>query len=236
MDFGLMVEAFPAILGGARLTLALVASSLGVGILFAIPTALALLSGWRPLRAVADFYVFVFRGTPLLVQIFVIYYGAGQFAAVRESVLWPVLREPWWCALLALALNTGAYTAEIVRGGILSVPAGHIEAARACGMSGLLLYRRIVAPIALRQGLPAYSNEVVSMVKATALASTITIMEMTGIARKFIAETYKPIEIFLVAGAIYLVINFVATRALRLLEWRLSPHLRNAKSVEKFTK
>ena len=143
-----------------------------------------------------------------------------------------MLREPWWCALLALSLNTGAYTGEIVRGALLSVPAGQIEAARAAGMSGLLLYRRIVGPVALRQALPAYSNEVVSMVKATALASTITIMEITGIARKFISETYKPIEIFLVAGAIYLVLNFIAARLLRLLEWHLSPHLRTIASTQ----
>jgi octopine/nopaline transport system permease protein len=229
LDFQLMAEAFPAILGGTGNTLMLVSGSLGVGIFLAVPTAFAALSNWRVLRGAAGFYVMCFRGTPLLVQIFLIYYGLGQFAAVRESILWPILREPWWCALLALSLNTGAYTGEIVRGGLMSVPAGQIEAARAAGMSGLLLYRRIIGPIALRQALPAYSNEVVSMIKSTALASTVTIMEVTGIARRFISETFKPIEIFLVAGAIYLVLTFLAARVLRIVEWRLSPHLRNAK-------
>jgi octopine/nopaline transport system permease protein len=228
LDFALMREAFPAILGGTGTAVRLVTQALFCGLFLAVATALAALSRWQILRWLAQAYVFCFRGTPLLVQIFLIYYGLGQFPAVRESFLWPVLREPWWCALLALSLNTGAYTGEIVRGALLSVPAGQIEAARAAGMSGLLLYRRIIGPVALRQALPAYSNEVVSMVKATALASTITIMEITGIARKFISETYKPIEIFLVAGAIYLVLNFIAARLLRLLEWHLSPHLRAA--------
>ncbi len=226
LDFALMAEAFPAILAGTGTTLKLVAGALLCGFFLAVPTALAADSRSRILRGTAAGYVLFFRGTPLLVQIFLIYYGLGQFEAVRASIFWPILREPWWCALLALSLNTGAYTGEIVRGGLQSVPAGQIEAARAAGMSGLLLYRRIVAPIALRQALPAYSNEVVSMIKATALASTITIMEITGIARTFISQTFKPIEIFLVAGAIYLVLNFFAAQLLRALERHLSPHRR----------
>ncbi len=226
LDFALMAEAFPAILAGTGTTLKLVAGALLCGFFLAVPTALAADSRSRILRGTAAGYVLFFRGTPLLVQIFLIYYGLGQFEAVRASIFWPILREPWWCALLALSLNTGAYTGEIVRGGLQSVPAGQIEAARAAGMSGLLLYRRIIAPIALRQALPAYSNEVVSMIKATALASTITIMEITGIARTFISQTFKPIEIFLVAGAIYLVLNFFAAQLLRALERHLSPHRR----------
>jgi octopine/nopaline transport system permease protein len=226
LDFALMAEAFPAILAGTGTTLKLVAGALLCGIFLAVPTALAADSPSRLLRGAASGYVLFFRGTPLLVQIFLIYYGLGQFEAVRASIFWPILREPWWCALLALSLNTGAYTGEIVRGGLQSVPSGQIEAARAAGMSGLLLYRRIIAPIALRQALPAYSNEVVSMIKATALASTITIMEITGIARTFISQTFKPIEIFLVAGAIYLVLNFLAAQLLRGLERYLSPHRR----------
>ena len=172
--------------------------------------------------------MFVFRGTPLLVQIFLIYYGLGQFEAIRDSFLWTFFREPFWCAILALTLNTGAYTSEIIRGGIQSVPWGQVEAARACGMSRLLLFRRIVLPIALRQALPAYGNEVILMVKSSSLASTITLLEVTGIARGIIAKTFAPVEIFIVAGAIYLAINFLVTRAIRAAEWRLSPHLRDA--------
>lgn len=145
---------------------------------------------------------------------------------IRESLLWPLLRQAYWCAILAMTLNTAAYTAELFRGGIQSVPWGQIEAARACGMSRLQVFFRIVLPIALRQALPAYGNEVILMVKASSLASTITLMEITGIAKNLIARTFAPIEIFIVAGAIYLAINFIATRAIKALEWRLTPYLR----------
>lgn len=228
MNFQLMWESVPKLLGGLVLTLELVGLSLFLGFFVAIGMALLRLSPYRPLAGLAYAYVFVFRGTPLLVQIFLIYYGLGQFEAIRESFLWTFFREPFWCAILAFTLNTGAYTSEIIRGGIQSVPWGQIEAARACGMSGPLLFRRIVFPIAIRQALPAYGNEIILMVKASSLASTITLLEVTGIARGIISRTFSPVEIFIVAGAIYLAINFVVTRAIRHLEWRLSPHLRAA--------
>jgi octopine/nopaline transport system permease protein len=228
MNVQLMWDSLPQLLGGLALTLELVALALLLGFGVAVGIALLRLSPYRPLSAFAYLYVFVFRGTPLLVQIFLIYYGLGQFEAVRQTFLWTFLREPFWCAILAFTLNTGAYTSEIIRGGIQSVPFGQIEAARACGMSRLLIFRRIVFPIAIRQALPAYGNEIILMVKATSLASTITLMEVTGIARSIIAQTFQPVEIFIVAGAIYLTINFVVTRAIRHVEWRLSPHLRDA--------
>jgi len=228
MNFELMAESIPRLLGGLPLTLQLVFLSLIIGFFVAIGMALARLSPYRVLSGFAYGYVFVFRGTPLLVQIFLIYYGLGQFEALRESFLWTFFREPFWCAILALTLNTGAYTSEIIRGGIQSVPFGQIEAARACGMSGTLLFRRIVFPIAIRQALPAYGNEIILMVKASSLASTITLLEVTGIARGIISQTFSPVEVFIVAGAIYLGINFLVTRALRHIEWRLSPHLRDA--------
>lgn len=228
MNVELMVESVPDLLGGLALTLQLTILSLVLGFFVAVAVALIRLSPYRPLSALAHGYVFVFRGTPLLVQIFLIYYGLSQFEAVRASVLWVFFREPFWCAILALTLNTGAYTSEIIRGGIQSVPWGQLEAARAAGMSGFLLFRRIVFPIAIRQALPAYGNEIILMVKATSLASTITLLEVTGIARSIIARTFAPVEIFIVAGAIYLLINFVVAQGIRHLEWRLSPHLRDA--------
>jgi octopine/nopaline transport system permease protein len=167
--------------------------------------------------------VFVFRGSPLLVQLFLIYYGLAQFEAVRASWLWPVLRDPFWCAVLAMALNTGAYTSEIFRGGVAAVPAGEIEAGRACGFRPLTLWRRVVVPLALRQAMPAYATEIVLMMKATALASVITVMEMTGVAQRIIARSYRAVEVFLIAGAIYLVLNLVITRAVALVEARLDP-------------
>lgn len=228
MDFPFLWQALLTLLPGVPLTLKLALSSVVLGVFLALLLALARLSGIRPLAWISRVYVFVFRSTPLLVQIFLIYYGLGQFPALRHSVLWPILREPYWCAVIALTLNTAAYGSEIIRGGLQSVPAGQIEAARACGMSRFQVFRRIVLPLAIRQALPGYGNEVILMVKATALASVITLMEVTGLAAKLISETYRAIEVFIVAGAIYLIINFVITRIIQALEHWLTPHLRSA--------
>ena len=226
MDFAFLAEAFWRIVPGIPLTLKLAGGSVALGALLALPLALMRLSGVAALDWFAKIYVFVFRSTPLLVQIFVIYYGLGQFPEIRRSFAWTFLREPYWCAMLALTLNTAAYSSEIIRGGLASVPAGQIEAARAVGMGRLTLFRRIVFPQALRQALPGYGNELILMVKATSLASIITMMEITGLAAKMISETYRAIEIFIVAGAVYLALNFALTRLLKLAESRLNPHLR----------
>ncbi|MSP50025.1 MAG: ABC transporter permease [Alphaproteobacteria bacterium] len=229
MDFTFLGESFLRLIGGVPLTLQLAFSSIALGLCLAILLALMMQSWFRPLGWLADGFVFVFRGTPLLVQIFLIYYGLGQFRpALDEMGIWWFFRSPYYCALLALTLNTAAYGAEIVRGGLQSVPAGQIEAARAFGMSGLTLYRRIVAPIALRQALPAYGNEVILMIKATSLVSTITLMEVTGLAHKLISETFRSFEVFFVAGAIYLAINFAVTRLIELAEHRIAPDLAQA--------
>jgi len=229
MDYDLILESIPKIFSGLRLTVLLVSLSLSMGFVFAVLTALARRSKISVLVVPIKAYVFVMRGTPLLVQIFLIYYGIGQFEIIRESVFWTVLKSPFWCAIIALTLNTTAYGSEIIRGGLESVQFGEIEAARAFGMSGSLLFRRIIFPIAIRQALPAYGNEVILMVKATSLASTITIMEMTGIANTIMAENYRPMEAFIVAGSFYLLLNFIMTRLIQLIEWRLSGHLRPPK-------
>jgi octopine/nopaline transport system permease protein len=226
MSFALMWASLPELLAGLPLTLGLVGLSLLIGFFLAIGVALARLSRHRALAGAAWAYVFVFRGTPLLVQIFLIYYGLGQFGVVRQSLLWTVFREPFWCAVLALTLNTAAYTGEIIRGGIQSVPFGQIEAARACGMGRWQAFRRIIFPLAIRQALPAYSNEVILMVKASSLASTITLLDVTGIARGIISQTFAPVEIFIIAGSIYLLLNFLLSSAVRLVEHRLGAHLR----------
>ncbi|MFT4180923.1 MAG: ABC transporter permease [Rhizobium sp.] len=226
MDWPFLEETLLSLIAAIPLTIELAVTSIGLGAILALLLALARLSGVAVLDWLARFYVFVFRGTPLLVQIFLIYYGLGQFPAVRHSIFWPFLRDPYWCAVLALTLNTAAYASEIIRGGLLSVPHGQIEAARACGMHRFVMFRRIVLPLAIRQALPGYGNEMISMVKATSLASIITLMEVTGVAAKIISETYRAIEVFLVSGAIYLAINFVLTRLIQFAEYRLSPHLR----------
>lgn len=231
MDFDLMIQSIPKIFGGSRLTVLLVTISLSMGFVLAVITALIRRSGIPLLVTPIKAYVFVMRGTPLLVQIFLIYYGIGQFEIVRESVFWTVLRSPFWCAIIALTLNTTAYGSEIIRGGLESVSWGEVEAARSMGMSGFLLFRRIIFPIAIRQALPAYGNEVILMVKATSLASTITIMEMTGVANMIMAENYRPMEAFIVAGSFYLFLNFIMTRLIQLIEWKLSGHLRPPKVI-----
>ena len=160
-------------------------------------------------------------------QIFLIYYGLGQFRpAIQALGLWGFFRAPFWCAILALTLNTAAYGAEIIRGGFQSVPHGQIEAARACGMSRLLAYRRIILPIALRQALPSYGNEIILMIKGTSLTSIITLLEITGIAQQIISQTYRAVEVFACAGAIYLAMNYLVAQLVAVLEYRLSPHLR----------
>ncbi len=226
MNFELMAESLPKLIAGVPITLSLVAGSLALGFVFAVILAQMRLSRNPVLSKLAYAYVYVFRSTPLLVQIFLIYYGSGQFRESLEGVgLWFFLREPYFCAILALTMNTAAYTSEIIRGGIQSVPWGQLEAGRAVGMSGVTLFRRIVFPVAIRQALPAYGNEVILMVKSTSLASTITILEVTGIAKKIIATTYATIEVFIIAGAIYLCINFIVTRGIQWIEIKLSPHL-----------
>jgi octopine/nopaline transport system permease protein len=222
IDFMFIYDAFLGLCSGIPLTLQLTGLSVLTGAILATALAAMRLSVWILPDLIARFYIFVFRGTPLLVQLYIIYYGLSQFPELRRSFLWPFLREPYWCAVFALALNTAAYSAEIIRGGVLSVPAGQIEAARAYGMDGFTLIRRVLAPQALRQMLPAYSNEIILMVKSTALASTLTMMEVTGLAAKLISSTYRPVEVFIAAGAIYLLLNFSVSRLFKQMEYRFS--------------
>jgi len=225
MDITFIFSTLITLMAAVPLTLQLAALSVLFGTVIAVGLALARTSRIAVLDIPARLYIFCFRGTPLLVQIFLIYYGLGQFSGIRSSFLWPLLREPYWCAILALALNTAAYSAEIIRGGLLSVATGQIEAARACGMSRTMIFRRIAMPLAVRQALPGYGNEIINMVKATALASIITMMEITGVAAKLISETYRPLEVFIAAGAIYLAITFILTRVVMILEGRLGQRL-----------
>lgn len=228
MNWQVMIDSLPRLLGGALLTLELVGLAVLLGFVIALPVALARLARNPLLWMPAYGFVFFFRGTPLLVQIFLIYYGLSQFPEVRNSVLWPILREPYWCALIALTLNTSAYTAEIMRGAMRAVPRGQVEAAMATGMSRLTRLRRVVLPQAMRIGLPAYSNEVILLVKASSLASTVTLMDLTGVARTISSVNYMPVELLSMAALIYLTINFTLTRLFKLLEYLISGETRAA--------
>ncbi len=225
MDFSVVVEYFPRLLSGAWVSLQLVVLSVVLGGILALPIALARISPVAWIRAFPFAYIFFFRGTPLLVQIFLVYYGASQFDVVRESIFWPILREPFWCAIIAFTLNTSAYTAEIFRGAIQAIPQGEVEACKVVGMTKVQMYRRILLPRAFGIVLPAYGNEIILMLKGSALASTITILDLTGMARTIIARTYTPMEIFLAAGGIYLLISIVVIAIFRQIELRQNRYL-----------
>jgi octopine/nopaline transport system permease protein len=231
MDFAFLSDTMGQLLAVTPLTLELWISCIALGGLLALLVVWARVSGVYPLEKLAAAYIFVFRGSPLLIQMFLVYYGLSQFTEVRHSFVWPILRDPFNSAVISLALCTAGYTAEIFRGGLMAVPGREIEAGRAIGMSRFMLLRRIIAPIALRQALPAYSTEIVLMMKSTALASLVTVWEVTGVAQRIISHTYRTFEVFLCAAAIYLVLNFIIIRLLGLLEHRLSPHLRDRPQI-----
>ena len=225
-DFALTAASLPKILLGLGLTLNILVVATLLGLVMALLILALRLSGRWWLVWPSKAYIYFFRGTPLLVQLFIIYHGLPQFEAIRSSFLWVVLREPYWCAIIALSLNSGAYVSEILRGGVLGVDKGLIEAGKALGLSKWQRITRITAPLAIRLALPAYGNETVSMLKSTALASTVTLMEMTGMARTIVAETFAPYEIFLAAAAIYLVMVWIIQTGFGLLEARANRFVR----------
>lgn len=226
MDFSIVTDNLGLYLGGLGTTLWLVAVSLLLGLLLAVPLGIARTSASPLINGPVWAYTYLFRGTPLLVQLFLIYYGAGQFPLITESFLWPLLSQAWFCALLAFTLNTAAYTAEIVRGAIATTPPGEIEAAKALGMSPLLALRRITLPSALRRALPAYGNEVIFMLHGSAVASVVTIVDLTGAARIVNSRFYTPYEAFLTAAAFYLVLTFAIVLLFRAVERRVFAHMK----------
>ena len=204
MDLAFLWSIMPRLLEGAWVTLAILSQSVIYGLMLAIPLALMRVSERTVLWAPAYAYIFFFRGSPLLVQIFLIYYGLGQFDLVRDSILWPLLREGYWCAILALALNTAGYTAEILRGAIQAVPRGEVEAARALGMPWPLVLRRIVLPKAFRIALPAYVNEIIFLLKGSAVVFTVTVVDLMGAANLIRARTFRVYEPLLGAALLAL--------------------------------
>jgi len=226
-DFALIADSIPKMLLGIGLTFQLLFLSAVLGLALAVVLLLMRISGRWYLSAPTMVYIYVFRGTPILVQIFIVYYGLPQLEFVRDSILWPILREPFGCAIVALTLNTGAYVSEILRGGVLGVDRGLKEAGAALGLSAPQRFIYITTPIAICLALPAYSNDVISLLKSTALASTITLLDMMGIARTIVAETYAPYEIFISLMFIYLVLTWVIQRSFAWIEKRMSRHVRS---------
>ena len=222
MDFELMINSFPKLLSAAVITLKLLSVSLIIGLLIGLFFAILRLNKNIFINKFAYGYSYIFRGTPLLVQIFIIYFGLGQIEYLRSTVLWVILKEPYWCAIIAFALNTGAYTSEILRSAFQTIKPGLIEAGKSLGISNKIIFYKIQIPIAIRQSLPAYGNEIILMMKGTSLASTVTLMDLTGVAKYIISTTFKPVEVFIVAGGIYLFMTFIIHNVIKYLEKKYS--------------
>ena len=220
MDFELMINSFPKLLNAAAITLKLLSVSLIIGLFIGLLFAILRLNKNILINKFAYGYSYIFRGTPLLVQIFIIYFGLGQIEYLRSTFLWVILKEPYWCAIIAFALNTGAYTSEILRSAFQTIKKGYIEAGKSLGISSKIIFYKIQIPIAIKQSLPAYGNEIILMLKGTSLASTVTLMDLTGVAKYIISTTFKPIEVFIVAGSIYLFMTFLIHNLIKFLERR----------------
>ncbi len=222
LSLDLFVPAFMAVKDGFLLTVAITIASFVIGQVLALPLALALNSDHKALRHPVSTYTFIVRGSPLLVQLFIVYYGLGQIDVVRQSLLWPVLRSPVYCAIIAIGLNSAAYAAELLAGAIRQLPRGQWEAGHALGLSRAILLLKVILPQAYRAVLPAIGNELVLVMKGSTLASAVTVMEMSGAARVFVAKTYAPFETFLMAGAVYLIMGAVFGRIFRRIEIRVA--------------
>ena len=226
MDWKVITDSLPLYAAGIRTTLVLLVISLASSFLLAIPLAVARVSANQWLAKPVWLYTYVLRGTPLLVQLFIIYHGLAQFEAVRESMAWVLLKNAWFCAWLAFTLNSTAYTTEIFAGALKATSVGEIEAARSYGLGGFKLYSRILLPSALRRALPQYSNEVVGLMHATAIASTVTLVDITRVARDVNANHLLVTESFGVAAVIYFLLTFTLVGIFKLLERRFLRHLR----------
>lgn len=227
MDTSLIWQSLPQLFNGLMITIQITGISLLIGLLLAVPIALMRVSKPKILWMPSYAFIFYFRGTPLLVQIFLIYYGSGQFQQILSDMgLWVFFKEAYFCAVLTFILNTAAYTAEILRGAIQAVPFGEIEAGLSCGMSKWILYRRIILPKAFRLAWPAYTNEVIFLLQATSLISIITLMDITGVARFIAAQTFAFYELFMTAAVFYLILVYGLLFLFRKIEYRLSTHLR----------
>jgi arginine/ornithine transport system permease protein len=225
LDTEVLMQSLPAFGEGLVVSLALLAASVGTGLVAAVALAVARVSSRRRRAWPVHAFTYVFRGTPLLVQLFLVYYGLAQFEAVRDSALWPLLREPWFCAWLAFSLNTAAYGTEIIAGALRATPAGEVEAARAFGLDGWRLHRRLLLPSALRRALPQLGNEVIGVLHATAIVGTITLTDLTRVARDVYAVHLLPLEAFGSAALLYLALTFTLVGGFRLLERRYLRHL-----------
>ncbi len=224
MDLDLMIDSLPKLLNATLTTLKLLSLSLVFGLIIGLIFAIMRLSKSKFASNFSYGFSYIFRGTPLLVQIFIIYFGLGQIEYLRSTILWNILKEPYWCAIIAFSLNTGAYTSEILRSAFQTIKPGLIEAGKSLGISRKIIFYKIQIPIAIKQSLPAYGNEMILMLKGTSLASTVTLMDLTGVAKYIISTTFKPIEVFIVAGSIYLFLTFLIHNFVKFAEKKMWTH------------
>jgi len=221
MDLDLMINSLPKLLSATLTTLKLLSLSLIFGLIIGLIFAIMRLSKNKLISNFSYGFSYIFRGTPLLVQIFIIYFGLGQIEYLRSTILWSILKEPYWCAIIAFSLNTGAYTSEILRSAFQTIKPGLIEAGKSLGISNKIIFYKIQIPIAIKQSLPAYGNEIILMLKGTSLASTVTLMDLTGVAKYIISTTFKPVEVFIVAGSIYLFLTFLIHSFIKFTEKKM---------------
>ena len=247
MDWSIIIENLALYRSGFFVTLQLVSISLVIGLLFAIPLAVIRTSKNYIVTAPVRAFIYFFRGTPLLVQIYLMYHGLPILlklilsfygfdvsqnldVALKDTFLlkymWVLFKEAYFCALVAFTLNTCAYTTEIIRGAIEGPPFGEIEAAISCGMSRFKMMKRIILPSAFRRALPSYGNEVIFMLHGSAIASVITIEDLTGVARIINSKYASPYEAFIAAGVLYLCLTFILVGCFKLLEKKWYAHLR----------
>jgi octopine/nopaline transport system permease protein len=220
-------EMLPRLLEGLGKSLILLFASALLSFPIALGMALARLSRSRLWSGISSFYVFIFRGTPALVQLYFVYYGFAMSETLRGTWAWQLFESAWFCGILALTLNTGAYQTEIFRGALEAVPRDQIEGARAIALSERLVFWLVRLPIAFRLGLPAYGNEMILVAKATSIVSTITILDLMGTAKLIYTETFDPFTPLLTAAALYLVLVWAMQAVVSAIEWWLMPHMRD---------
>lgn len=225
IDWALIAESLPAYWLGFQVSLLLMLICVSASFVLSVPLAIARVSPNPWFAKPVFLYTYVFRGTPLLVQLYIIYFGLAQFEWLRESAAWPLFRNAWFCAWLAFALNSTAYTTEILAGALRQTPNGEIEAARSLGMTTATIYRRILLPSAIRRALPQYGNELVMVMHATSIASAVTIVELTRTARDVYYNNLAPLEAFGLVAVFYFAITFTLVGIVKLLERRFLKHL-----------
>jgi len=222
MDWSWFPHYFPQLVNGLWLSLVLLILSCFFGAILAVPIGLVQVTGPRPLGLLAQGFCSAIRGTPLLIQIWLLYYGLGSLfpmiPEIRQSFLWPILREGFFYAVLAFTLSFAGYEGAVMRGAFLGVPKGELEAARAFGMSPFTVLHRVWLPRAFRLVLPTLTGEVISQLKSTPLAATITVMDIYGVSNMIRQDTYRVYEPLLLVAVVYFSLTWIITRLFNIVE------------------